>query len=55
MTTTTGTPLYCLRCKERTPNVAQPESVTAKNGRPMLRAECTECGGNKSQFTSTPK
>lgn len=50
---TTDTPLYCLRCKERTPNVAPPETTTTSNGRPMLRAECTVCGRTKSQFASS--
>ena len=47
--------IYCLRCKRFTPNVQTPEPDTASNGRAMLRAQCTECRGAKSRFTSTPK
>lgn len=54
MTTATDTPLYCLKCKERTPNLEPAVLVTTSNGRPMLRAKCAtpDCGRTKSQFTS---
>ena len=47
--------IYCLRCKDFTPNAQPPQTVQASNGRPMLRAQCAKCDGTKNKFTRTPK
>ena len=47
--------IYCLRCKRQTANAQPPELATTANGQATLRAQCKECGGNKSQFASKPK
>ena len=46
--------IYCLRCKKQTENESV-EQVTTKNNRQMLKAKCSECGGNKTRFISVNK
>ena len=42
-------PIYCVKCKVKTDN-ATAERVTTKNGRPAMRATCTDCGTGKYRF-----
>lgn len=37
---------YCLKCKKFTDSKGS-EPFTAKNGRPMLKSTCADCGGKK--------
>ena len=41
---------FCVRCKRKTGNVS-PHMSTTKNGRKMLRSNCSVCKGKKCQFT----
>ena len=43
--------IYCLRCKAKTGN-GQATVVQTKNGKYMVKAKCTKCGGVKNQFVS---
>lgn len=36
---------YCLKCRDHR-EVADPEQVTLKNGRPATRGKCSECSAN---------
>lgn len=58
--------LYCVKCKTKTEDKVyddddkfnkhkNPHVVTSKNGRLMLKAECSICGTNKNQFKSKNK
>jgi len=40
--------IYCVRCKRKTASSNAQMTGTAKH--PRLRARCTSCGGEKSQF-----
>lgn len=42
-------PMYCVRCKGRTPSQS-PQGVVTSNGRRMIRAICAQCGGKKCMF-----
>lgn len=35
--------MYCVKCREKK-EVANPERVTLKNGKPAMRAKCSDCG-----------
>jgi len=35
--------MYCVKCRAKK-EVANPERVTMKNGKPALRARCPDCG-----------
>ena len=41
--------IYCLKERKFTDNV-NPQYVTAKNGRTMIKATCASCGKIKSKF-----
>jgi hypothetical protein len=41
--------MYCVKCKRKT-ETKDVQNVTSKNGRPMLRGICAECGKAKTQF-----
>ena len=43
--------IYCLKCKAKTQS-RDVESVIMKNGRPALKAVCTECGTGKYRIGS---
>lgn len=40
---------YCLCCKKNTGNKNQTK-YTTKNGQPMMKSKCTECGKGKCRF-----
>ena len=42
--------IYCLRCRQPTANAQPPELVYTSKGRARLKAVCTECNRNKSQW-----
>jgi len=35
--------MYCVKCRAKK-EVANPEKITMKNGKPALRAKCPDCG-----------
>jgi hypothetical protein len=41
--------IYCLRERKYTDNI-NPQRVTTKNGRHMIKAKCKSCGALKSKF-----
>ena len=41
--------LYCVKCKAKT-STSGIQNATSKNGRSMLRGQCTVCGTMKTQF-----
>jgi hypothetical protein len=43
--------LYCVKCRKKTGDV-NPRLVKSKNGRAMLKAQCSVCGTQKNQFVS---
>lgn len=43
--------LYCVRCRSKTNN-DKPTVSKSKNGRILLKAKCSNCGIQKTQFTS---
>jgi hypothetical protein len=45
--------MYCVKCKRKT-ETKDVQTVTSKNGRPMLRGICAECGKTKTQFVRAP-
>ena len=51
---TTARPMYCLKCKTYT-NTKDQESVFTKNGRPMLKGYCYDCGSAKRMFIKAEK
>ena len=34
---------YCMKCKAKK-DIEKTEQVTAKNGRPMIKGKCPDCG-----------
>ncbi len=44
-------PAYCVKCKSKTADVS-PVQATTKNGRPMIKSVCGNCGSKKSEFVS---
>ena len=46
--------IYCLKEKRFTDNV-NPQYVTTKNGRLMIKATCASCGKMKSKFIKTQR
>ena len=44
--------IYCLKCKQKTETSDQVE-VQSKNGREMIRGNCSICGTKKSVFISS--
>jgi hypothetical protein len=42
---------YCVKCKKQTP-IINPSVAKAKNGRPMLKGKCGNCGMVKTKFVS---
>ena len=41
--------MYCVKCRRRT-ETRDIQNVDSKNGKPMLRGVCVECGTTKTQF-----
>jgi RNase P subunit RPR2 len=35
--------MYCVKCRAKK-DVANPEKVTMKNGKPAMKAKCLDCG-----------
>lgn len=35
--------MYCVKCRAKK-DVANPEKVTMKNGKPAMKAACPDCG-----------
>jgi hypothetical protein len=35
--------MYCVKCRAKK-EVANPEKVTMKNGKPAMKAKCPDCG-----------
>ena len=46
--------IYCLKERKYTNNV-NPQYVTTKNGRTMIKAKCASCGRMKSKFVKNTK
>jgi hypothetical protein len=46
--------IYCLKCKARTPNLDEVESLT-KNNRAIIKATCSICGKHKCRFLKSNK
>ena len=44
--------IYCLKCKQKTETIDQME-VQSKNGREMIKGNCSICGTKKSVFISS--
>ena len=44
-------PIYCVKCKQKTPNENLKLAKT-KNHRPLIRATCNDCGSGKIKFLS---
>jgi Phospholipase A2-like domain/Domain of unknown function (DUF5679) len=46
--------IYCLKCKAYTSNVDE-YALTTKNNKQIIKAKCSVCGKNKSQFIKSTK
>lgn len=44
-----GSLIYCLKCKQHTETKGA-HTATSKNGKPMMKGNCVECGSKKSRF-----
>ena len=44
--------IYCLKCKQKTETI-EVQSVQSKNGREMIKGNCSICGTKKSVFISS--
>lgn len=42
-------PIYCVKCRKKTGNV-NPHMAETKNGRKMVKCECSVCGTRKCLF-----
>ena len=43
------TEVYCVKCRRKTPSTDVRETQS-KNGRPMIKCKCKECGTTKCRF-----
>lgn len=44
-----GSKMYCLKCKAHT-DTKDAHRATSKNGRPLMKGICMDCGAKKSRF-----
>jgi hypothetical protein len=44
--------MYCVKCKEDTPNTGKVVYMETKNGKCMKKVKCANCGIWKHQFCS---
>ena len=54
MATSSGTEIYCFKCREKTAN-QNVEEVVLNNGRPAVTGQCTVCGTRRFRMTSVRK
>jgi len=47
--------MYCVRCRQKTPNSGKSITKMASNGRRYMQTNCSLCGGKKTQFVSSKK
>jgi len=45
---------YCVKCKAKK-EIAKPEQVTMKNGRPAVQGVCPDCGTKLFRIMAPPK
>lgn len=45
---------YCMKCKSKTTSI-DPVEITAKNGTPMVKSKCTDCGSGKCKIMKRSK
>ncbi len=49
-----ATEAYCVKCKAKR-EMKNPQEGTMKNGRPVLKGQCSVCGTNLNLIQSTKK